>query len=141
MTMRALDISLNANKRQLLTAISRTTYVGIVVIGFLVGYAYYLRTYSIMACQAGLYSNDRYISYCEAEAYGDYEHGAFWFELEPAALNSASKADVLFLGNSHAQMAFSTQSTADWFSKVSRPYYLMGFIAYENVPFAEEILR
>lgn len=141
MTMTARDLPKTMQKKQLRFAITRTIYVVIVVVGFLTGYAYYLRTHTIFACRAGLYNNDRYISYCEADAYGDYEHGAFWFDLEPAALNFAGKANVLFLGNSRAQMAFSTQSTADWFSAVSRPYYLMGFIAYENVTFAEEVLR
>jgi hypothetical protein len=141
MTITALDLPMATQKKQLLFAIRRATYIGIMALGFFAGYACYLRTHAIFACQAGLYTDNRYISYCEADAYGDYEHGAFWFDLEPAALTFAGNADVLFLGNSRAQMAFSTQSTADWFSAISRPYYLMGFIAYENVTFAEEILR
>jgi hypothetical protein len=118
-----------------------TIYLCIVLFAFVIGYAYYLRHYTILACQADLYNNDRYLSDCEAEAYGDYEHGAFWFNLEPTALDFASKADVLFLGTSRVQMAFSTQATADWFSAASRSYYLMGFGFDENILFTDEILR
>ena len=71
--------------------------------------------------------------------YGDYEHGAFWFGLEPA-LDFASKADVLFLGNSRMQKAFSTTASADWFSAASAKYYLMGFSYGEHVSFAEMLL-
>ena len=33
-------------------------------------------------------------------SYGDYDHGAIWFGLEPAADAAAANAQVLFLGNS-----------------------------------------
>jgi hypothetical protein len=141
MVKTALDPpTMSQEKQGLLAATRPTIYICIVVVALLSGYAYYLRSFTILACQAGLYNNDRYISYCEAEAYGDYEHGAFWFGLEPAALDFAGKADVLFLGNSRVQMAFSTRSTVEWSSAASISYYLMGFIAYENVTFTEEIL-
>ena len=48
---------------------------------------------------------------------------------------------MLFLGNSRLQVAFSTAATADWFSAASARYYLLGFGYFENVIFAEEILR
>jgi hypothetical protein len=41
--------------------------------------------------------------------YGDYKHGAFWFDLEPAAVNFARNAD----GNSRIQIALSTPATAE----------------------------
>jgi hypothetical protein len=62
----------------------------------------------IFACKASGYPSDRYISYCGATEYGDYEHGAFWFDLEPVAELSAANADVIFLGNSRTQFGFST---------------------------------
>jgi hypothetical protein len=48
---------------------------------------------------------------------------------------------VLFLGNSRLQVALSTAATVDWFSEESARYYLMGFSYYENMVFAEELLR
>ena len=102
---------------------------------------YQFRTETIFACPATLYSSDRYIAYCDGTRYADYEHGAFAFDLEPAAENFARNADVLFLGNSRLQFAFSTAATADWFSAASARYYLLGFTYYENMVFAEELLR
>ncbi|HEX9168266.1 MAG TPA: hypothetical protein VF886_04965 [Roseiarcus sp.] len=103
-----------------------TLYVCIVVVAAFASYGFWARTRSIFACPANGYTADRYIAYCNGANYGDYEHGAFLFGLEPA-LNFASKADVLFLGNSRMQKAFSTNATTDWFSAASARYYLMGF--------------
>ena len=139
----ALDLSLAprtlAKPRGGVLANHLTLYICIVLAAALASYAAWARTRSIFACQASGYSADRYISYCAAANYGDYEHGAFWFGLEPA-LDFASKADVLFLGNSRMQKAFSTTASADWFSAASARYYLMGFSYGEHVPFAERLL-
>lgn len=95
----------------------------------------------IFACPATGYTSDRYISYCGATNYGDYEHGAFWFDLEPVAEQSAAKADVLFLGNSRSQLGFSTAATAQWFSSASASYYLLGFGLWENSIFERALLH
>ena len=70
-----------------------------------------LRLDSLFACQAAGYGPDRYLAYCQATNYGDYDHGAFWFGLERAALDAAANADVLFLGNSRMQFGLSTDAT------------------------------
>jgi hypothetical protein len=95
----------------------------------------------IFACSAQGYSSDRYLAYCNATLFGDYEHGAFWFGLEPQAAESASAADVLFLGNSRLQYAFSTKSTERWFEAARLAYYQLGFSYYENVTFARPLLE
>jgi hypothetical protein len=117
-----------------------TIYIVVIFGAVLAAYAYKIRTQSIFACSAGGYSSDRYIAYCTGRNYADYEHGAFWFGLEPSAEDSARKADVLFLGNSRLQIAFSTAATSDWFSAASARYYLLGFGQYENVVFLEGLL-
>jgi hypothetical protein len=118
-----------------------TIYICAILISALVAYAYVLRTRTIFACPGDGYSTDRYLAYCSGANYADYEHGAFYFDLEPSAQNFARNADVLFIGNSRLQAAFSTIAVADWFSAGSARYYLMGFAYYENVTFAEELLR
>jgi hypothetical protein len=115
-------------------------YAGVILVVVLASYAYWTRTRTIFACPADGYSADRYIAYCDAGNYADYEHGAFWFDLEPWAWRRAKDADVLFLGNSRLQVGFSTAATADWFSGVSAKYYLLGFSYYENALFAEALL-
>jgi hypothetical protein len=116
-------------------------YAFTILIAALASYGYWIRTRSIFACQADGYTADRYIAYCDAQNYADYEHGAFWFDLEPSARDFARNADVVFLGNSRAQVAFSTAATTDWFSRVSARYYLLGFSYFENALFVEELLR
>jgi hypothetical protein len=103
--------------------------------------AYSLRKYGIFSCQASGYASDGYLSYCGATSYGDYDHGAVWFNLEPAASAAASRAQALFLGNSRTQFAFSSKATADWFSSFSESYYLLGFSHFENYTFELPLLR
>ena len=128
-----------AKARERLFASHLTLYVCVVLVAAVASYAVWARTRSIFSCSASGYSADRYIAYCAGANYGDYEHGAFWFDLENV-LDFASRADVLFLGTSRMEKAFSTAATADWFSAASARYYLMGFSYGEHVSFAEALL-
>jgi hypothetical protein len=115
-------------------------YACLVIAAAIAANAYRIRTHTIFSCQADAYTSDRYIAYCNGASYGDYEHGAFQFGLEPSATNFARSADVLFLGNSRLQVAFSTAATTNWFSTASARFYLLGFSYGENVIFAEQLL-
>ena len=77
---------------------------------------YKLRTDTIFGCPADGYEPDQYLAYCHAADYGDYDRGAFWFDLEPDARRMAVDAEVLILGSSRMQFAFSTSATDKWFS-------------------------
>jgi hypothetical protein len=103
--------------------------------------AYGLRDDGIFSCAASGYGSDWYLSYCNATGYGDYDHGAIWFSLEPEASSAAASASVLFLGNSRTQFAFSNKATANWFSSLSESYYLLGFSHSENYTFEAPLLR
>jgi len=103
--------------------------------------AYSLRKYLIFSCPASGYASDGYLGYCGATSYGDYDHGAIWFGLEPVAVDAATNAQVLFLGNSRMQFGFSSEATADWFSSLSASYYLLGFSHNENYTFEAPLLR
>jgi len=131
------DISSN---RTASSASRPALYISIILGALLAACAYKVRTDGIFACQATGYTSDRYLSYCHNSGYGDYEHGAFWFDLEPSIQNFAASAEVLFLGSSRMQLALSTRATADWFSSTSARYYLMGFGYNENAVFARELL-
>jgi hypothetical protein len=102
---------------------------------------YHIRAHGIFGCQATLYSSDRYLSYCNTTRYGDYDHGAMWFGLEPVAAAAAANAHVLFVGNSRTQFAFSSPATEEWFSATSESYYLLGFSHEENYTFEGPLLR
>jgi hypothetical protein len=104
-------------------------------------YVYTSARDGIFACQAHRYDSDHYLADCPAPRYGDYEHGAFWFGLEPLALAAARRAHVLFIPDSRVQIAFSTPATAEWFAKRSADYYLLGFGFRENVMFIQALLQ
>ena len=118
-----------------------TIYIMILLSAFIASSVYHFRVDDIFACPASGYTSDRYLAHCDAANYGDYEHGAYWFGLEPAAEKSAARADVLFLGDSRVQFAFSTPATAQWFSSASIRYHLLGFVAFENSIFARALLQ
>ena len=132
-----MDISANGllKKKDALLAGRPVVYILVIVFAVIAAYAYTLRTEGIFSCQADGYSGDRYLAYCNGTQFADYEHGAFWFDLEPSAKKFAKDADVLFLGDSHIQFGFSTEATNQWFSSASARYYLLGFIYGENVRF------
>lgn len=114
----------------------------IAVLLVLVGsFAFKMRRDGIFACPANGYDDDYYLGYCHGTAYGDYDHGAFWFELEPEISTYASSADVLFLGSSRLQYGFSSDALSRWFAEINRTYYLMGFTHTENVNFYAPLLK
>jgi hypothetical protein len=130
-----------AKPREGLFASQWSLYIGIVLLAALGSYGYWLKTRSIFSCQAQGYNAERYLAYCGGGNYADFEHGAFFFNLEPPALDYAGKADVLVLGNSRLQVALSNDATADWFRAASASYYLLGFSYNENMVFTEDLLR
>src|SRR5262249_27386900 len=72
-----------------------TLYSCVILLAALGSYVYWLKNRSIFACQAPGYSADRYLAYCNGGNYADFEHGAFFYNLEPPALDYARSADVL----------------------------------------------
>jgi hypothetical protein len=82
-----------------------------------------------------------YLAYCDSPTYGSYEQAAYWYDLEPEATRSLQQADILFLGNSRLQFAFSTQPVDDFFSARSLRYHLLGFGYGESSRFPRALLR
>jgi hypothetical protein len=120
--------------------VSRTgLYLCLILLGaFAAGY-YRLRTDTLFGCQAGGYSAENFLAYCQVDGYGDYDHGAFWFKLEPDAARAVAQAQVLFVGNSRLGYGFSTSATEEFFEKSPTPYYLLGF-AYDAQALFERAL-
>jgi hypothetical protein len=116
------------------------TYFLIVLVLSLGTTVFRLRHDGIFACGAGGYSSSSYLSYCQATSYGDYDHGAIWFGLEPEVDTAASRADVLVLGNSRTQFALSTAPFSAWFTDNNVSYYLLGFSYNGNYNFARPLL-
>jgi hypothetical protein len=121
-------------------ATSPKAYIFLIIVAAIVAYFFQLRTNGIFACQSSGYSGDSFLGECSARQYGNYEHGAFWFGLEPAALEAAARAKVLFLGDSRLQIAMSTPETSNWFGRTATSFYLLGFGGGENMNFTVPLL-
>jgi hypothetical protein len=115
-------------------------FVLLVACSFAGTFVYKLRVDGIFACPASGYGSNAYLSDCTARTYGDYDHGAFWFGLEPQAQRAVAEADVLFVGSSRLQFAFGGEATATWFSALRIRHYLLGFSNSETVAFFEPLL-
>lgn len=127
--------------KRLLRTDGPASYIAVVLAVVFAAIVYSIRADGVFACQARGYGSDQYLAYCNVEGYGEYDHGAFWFGLEPGTYEAARDADVLFLGNSRAQFGFSTKSTADWFRSQSIDYYLLGFSENERYRFEEGVIN
>jgi hypothetical protein len=121
--------------------VSPALYLLVVVVGLVAGFALAQRTGGVFACQANGYVANQYLAYCGGNHYGDYDHGAFWLDLEPLAQRNAAAADALFIGNSRLEIALSSPAADEWFERRSSTYYLMGFMYDEPMAFTRDILR
>lgn len=118
---------------------SAATYVVILLAVVAASMVAKIRFRGVFACPAS-YGSAAYLSDCNASNYGDYDHGAFWFRLEPGAERAAREAKVLLLGNSRVQFGFSSPVTTRWFADRSIPFYSLGFSHFESVTFLSPVL-
>ncbi len=119
--------------------VTPASYLFIVLVMLMASLALKVRFRGVFSCPAS-YSSAAYLSDCNAINYGDYDHGAFWYGLEPANERAVSAAKVLLVGNSRVQFGFSSPVTARWFGERSIPFYSLGFSHYESVTFITPIL-
>ena len=82
-----------------------------------------------------------FLAYCRNELYGDFEHGAFLYGLEPAAVERAQRADVLVIGDSRAQFGLSTDAMRRYFADRGRTYYLLGMGYGSTSDYARALLQ
>lgn len=121
-------------------------YILVVFAAMVGAFAWHMRTAGIFACPASAYGDDTYLGYCQGSAYGDYDHGAVWFGLEPGVREAAAAADVLFIGNSRLQFGFSAPALGQWFAGAGADegrgarYYLLGFSHNETARFTGPLL-
>ena len=115
-------------------------HLSVVLVVTLAAAVYGFREQSLLACPVSGYGTDVYLAYCGSTGYGDYDYGAFWFDLEPTATKAAAEADVLFLGNSRMQFALSSGATSSWFTAAGFTHYLLGFAYDGNYKFIGPLL-
>lgn len=127
--------------RRLILGPSPFLYVLPIAAAMVGAFALHMRMDGIFACPADQYGGDHYLGHCEVTAYGDYDHGAVWFDLEPKVSETAAKADVLFLGSSRTAFGLSAPALGHWFAKNDRDYYILGFSHFENMTFEGPLLQ
>ncbi len=115
-------------------------YVLVIFAAMLGASLYHLRHAGILSCPATGYDDRHYLAYCHGDAYGDYDHGAVWFGLEPGVRETAAGADVLFVGNSRLEFGFSAPAIEQWAAGNNLAYYLLGFSYTENSAFLGPLL-
>jgi hypothetical protein len=76
----------------------------------------------IFRCSTEFYSNEFYLSYCNDQAFADYEHGAL-HSYDKESIVNLKKSRVLFLGNSKAQKAFSANALYQYFNRRKISYF------------------
>lgn len=92
-------------------------------------------------CRSSQYGDHEFLAYCESIKYGDYEHGALYYGLEPGLRRNIRDAQVLFLGSSRLQAAFSTKAVRNYFQSRGIRFFVMGFGYGETSPFASAVLQ
>jgi hypothetical protein len=92
---------------------------------------------SRLRCWSGGYGLDAYLGLCQSINYGDYEHAALALALEPDAVRHFAEAEVMVLGNSRAQFAFSSPATTEFFRRKQVRFYNAAFSGGDGSRFAD----
>ena len=85
-----------------------------------------------ITCWSDRYGGANYLAACANGHFVEYETGAIFYALEPEIAKAVGNADVVVLGSSKAQAAFSSRATLDYFNEKHVHFYLLGF-GYDNL--------
>jgi hypothetical protein len=105
-----------------------------------------INNFKISQCDGSGYSNEYYLAYCRnnndvEKAFGDYEHGLFYYGLDGTSIANLVHADVIVLGNSRTQDAFNSHVLDEFFRARGLRYFLLGFAFAENYRFAQYLFE
>ena len=140
MALTKLSADSPAQKSQTLAPRRAGVYAAFLAAVIVGAFAYDLRQHGIFACPATGYGSETYLAYCNSTGYGDYDHGAFWFNHEPQTRAMAASAQVLFLGSSRLAFGLSSDATRDWAKYAGVSYYILGFSHSENIQFVAPLI-
>lgn len=103
------------------------TYLLIFLVATLILAALFKFSFTSSAgCDAFGGGTGKFMAYCDVDTHGHYDHAAYLFDLEEGLINHVRQANLIFLGSSRPQMAFSTTSLTDFVihHPAIRPYLL-----------------
>jgi len=107
-----------------------TVYVALFVLsGLVFAYAGLITAMTVraMKCNQSDRPEDAFVMYCNSVEFADYEHGAFFYEYEPKAIEYLKKADVVMLGTSRMMYAMTVDYSDKYMASQGIKYYQFGF--------------
>jgi hypothetical protein len=78
-------------------------------------------------CDGSGYTDDFYMAWCASPNYQFFDHGAIFFSLDEASNSNLKSADILILGDSRTQTAFSAEAIDRYFMQQNLRYFSLGF--------------
>ena len=116
-------------------------FLGLLVAMLISATLFKLSLTSSAGCDAFGGGTGKFMAYCDVSTHGHYDHAAYLFDLEEGLADHVRQANLLFLGNSRLQFAFSTTSLTDFILRhpAVRPY-LLGFGHFEQDVFSAAVL-
>ena len=119
----------------------KTFLFGFLVVTLISATLWKLSFTSSARCDAFGGGAGKFMAYCDVITHGHYDHAAYLFNLEEGLANRVRQANLLFLGSSRSQFAFSTNSLTDFVihHPAVRPY-LLGFGYIEQDVFSSAVL-
>ena len=100
-------------------------------------------TINSIKCWSSEYGPLDYLAQCQGTAFGrdDYEAGAIYYGLESGISDAIRNAQVIFVGSSKLQAAFSTKATTAYFAKQNIRFYVFGMPFGIEAGFALPVLK
>jgi len=105
--------------------------VSLVSLGLLAVDFGYFAAHTIQ-CWSGKYGSQYYLAGCHNRRLIEYDMGAIYYGLEDGISETIKNAQVIVLGSSKAQAAFSSSATEAYFAKQNARFYVLGF-GYNNL--------
>jgi hypothetical protein len=97
-------------------------------------------TKNTINCWSSEYGPQNYLAWCPGASFL-YETGAIYYDLESGISEAIRNAQVIFLGSSKLQAAFSTHATDAYFAKQNIRFYVLGFGASNSSSFILSLLK
>jgi len=119
----------------------RSYVLGIILLALTGRALFELYASNSVGCDAFDRSESDFLAYCDSARLGHYDHAAFLFDLESGLKENVLNANILFLGSSRVQVAFSTDALTEFSKRYpeSRPF-LLGFGYVEQDMFSAKVL-
>jgi hypothetical protein len=92
------------------------------------------------ACRPSL-TDEEIVAYCHSRQYGDYEHAAYFLNLEPALVDRFRQAEILFFGNSRLQFGLARPVAQAALAQYGTRVHSAAFSHNEAEPFATALVN